>query len=57
MNGVVVNGTNTRETIIDVGPVHATAERHRTIPLPPVVWGLAVVGGVLLLMAGNRRLT
>ena len=47
----------TRETIIDVGPVHATAERHRTIPLPPVVGGLPVVGGVLLLMAGNRRLT
>lgn len=47
----------TRDTIIDVGPVHATAERHRTLPLPPVVGGLAVVGGVLLLLAGRRRLT
>lgn len=47
----------TRETIIDVGPVHATAERQKTLPLPPVVGGLAVVGGVLLLMAGKRRLT
>ena len=47
----------TRDTIIDVGPVHATAERHRTLALPPVVGGLAVAGGVLLLMAGRRRLT
>jgi hypothetical protein len=50
-------GYTTRETIIDIGPVHATAERHRTIPLPPVLGGLAVVGGVLLLVAGQRRLT
>lgn len=47
----------TRDTIIDVGPVHATAERHRTLPVPPVVGGLAVVGGVLLLLTGRRRLT
>jgi hypothetical protein len=47
----------TRETIIDVGPVHATAERHRTLPLPPVVGALAVLGGVVLLIAGKRRLT
>jgi hypothetical protein len=46
----------TRETIIDVGPVHATAERHRTLPLPPVVGALAVVGGVVLLIAGKRKL-
>jgi uncharacterized membrane protein HdeD (DUF308 family) len=47
----------TRETVIDVGPVHATAERRRTLPLPPVVGALAVVGGVVLLIAGKRRLT
>jgi hypothetical protein len=46
----------TRETIIDVGPVHAT-ERHRTLPLPPVVGALAVLGGVVLLIVGKRRLT
>jgi uncharacterized membrane protein HdeD (DUF308 family) len=47
----------TRETVIDVGPVHATAERHRTLPLSPVVGALAVVGGVVLLIAGKRRVT
>ena len=44
----------TRETIIDVGPLHATAEREKTLPIPPLVGGLAVVGGVVLLMAGKR---
>jgi len=45
----------TRETVIDVGPVHATAERHRTLPLPPVVGAIVVAGGVVLLVAGMRR--
>jgi len=44
----------TRETVIDIGPVHATAERHRTLPLPPVVGAIAVVGGIVLLVAGAR---
>jgi hypothetical protein len=44
-----------RETVIDIGPVHATADRDKTIPLPPVVGGVAVAGGVLLLIAGSRR--
>ena len=45
----------TRETVIDVGPLHATAERHRTLPLPPVVGAVAVAGGVVMLVAGMRR--
>lgn len=45
----------TRETIIDVGPLEATAERERTVPLPPVLGVVAVVAGVGLLIAGRRR--
>ena len=44
----------TRETVVDIGPVHATAERHRTLPLPPVVGAVAVVGGIVLLVTGAR---
>ena len=44
-----------RETVVDIGPIHATADRQKTIPLPPVVGGVAVVGGVLLLIAGARK--
>lgn len=45
----------TRETIIDIGPLEATAERQRTMPLPPVLGVVAVAGGVALLIAGRRR--
>ncbi len=44
-----------RETVIDVGPVHATADRQRTLPLPPLVGIAAVAGGVALLVAGMRK--
>ena len=46
-----------RETVVDIGPVHATADRQKTVPLPPVVGGLPLVGGVVLLVAGARKAT
>ena len=45
----------TRETVVDIGPVHATADRQRTLPLPPVLGIVAVAGGVVLLFAGARK--
>ncbi len=44
----------TRDTVIDIGPLHATAERHRTLPLPPVVGIVALAGGIALLVGGSR---
>jgi UDP-N-acetylmuramyl pentapeptide phosphotransferase/UDP-N-acetylglucosamine-1-phosphate transferase len=47
----------TREKkVLDVGPVHVTSESHERIPLPPILGGLALVGGVVLLVigAGNK---
>ena len=44
-----------RETVVDIGPIQATAERQKTVPLPPVVGAAAVVGGVLLLVVGRRK--
>ncbi len=44
-----------QEKVLDVGPIHATAEKHERIPLPPVIGGLALVGGVVLLVVGARR--
>jgi hypothetical protein len=43
-----------RETVIDIGPLHATADQQKTLPLPPVLGALAVAGGVALLFAGVR---
>ena len=45
----------TRETIIDIGPLQATADRERTLPLPPVLGIVALVGGVVLLISGARK--
>lgn len=46
-----------RETVIDIGPLQATANRQRTLPLPPVLGIAAVAGGVVLLIAGVRKHT
>ena len=45
----------TRETVLDLGPIHATAEREKTFPLPPVLGIAAVAGGVALMVAGVRK--
>ncbi|MBK8789622.1 MAG: DUF3185 domain-containing protein [Holophagaceae bacterium] len=45
----------TREKVVDVGAIHVTAERTRSIPLPPVFGILAIVGGGVLLVLGNRN--
>jgi hypothetical protein len=45
----------TRETVIDIGPIKATADREKTIPLPPIFGIVAVAGGVALMMAGKRK--
>ena len=44
-----------KEKVVDIGPIEATAERRETIPLPPVLGGLALVSGVALMIAGSRR--
>lgn len=46
-----------RETVIDIGPLHATADREKTVRLPPVLGVAAVAGGVVLLIAGVRKRT
>ena len=45
----------TRETVIDIGPIEATAERERTFPLPPILGIAAIAGGVALMMTGRRK--
>lgn len=44
-----------RETVLDLGPLHATADRQKPLPLSPVLGGVAVAAGVALLVSGARR--
>jgi uncharacterized membrane protein YidH (DUF202 family) len=43
-----------REKVLDIGPVQATRETHEMIPLSPVAGIVAIVGGVVLMVAGSR---
>ena len=45
----------TREKVIDLGPIKATKETEKTLPLPPILGGLALAGGVVLVAVGSRR--
>jgi hypothetical protein len=55
----VYQGINykSRDTVLDIGPLHATAEREHTLPLPPLVGIAAVAGGAILMVMGSRRTT
>jgi uncharacterized membrane protein len=45
----------TREKVIDAGPLQVSADRQKTIPLPPILGGLCLVGGIVLVLAGNKK--
>ncbi len=44
-----------QENVMDVGPMHVTTETHERVSLPPILGGLALVGGVALLIVGARK--
>jgi uncharacterized membrane protein len=45
----------TREKVVDLGPIQVTADKTKTLPLPPIVGGIALVGGIVLLVMGSRK--
>ena len=45
----------TQEKVVDLGPIQMTAEKTKTIPLPPILGAIALVGGIVLLVLGNRK--
>jgi uncharacterized membrane protein YidH (DUF202 family) len=45
----------TREKLIDIGPVKVTATEKKTIPLPPIVGGVAIVAGIALILVDRRK--
>jgi uncharacterized membrane protein len=44
-----------REKIIDIGPIQATADTQKTIPLSPLLGGLVLVGGIVLVVLGAKK--
>jgi hypothetical protein len=45
----------TREKVVDIGPIHATRDETHNVPLPPIAGALALVGGIVLMVAGNKK--
>ncbi|OGD21830.1 MAG: DUF3185 domain-containing protein [Candidatus Aminicenantes bacterium RBG_13_59_9] len=45
----------TREKLLDIGPLKVTASERKTIPLPPVVGGIALVAGIALVLADRKK--
>jgi hypothetical protein len=44
-----------REKIVDLGPIEATAETKKSVPIPPILGAAAIVGGIVLVVAGARK--
>ena len=44
-----------QEKVLDLGPIHATAEKQEHVSIPPILGGLALVGGIALLVVGGKK--
>ena len=44
-----------QEKVLDIGPIHATREDHEHVSIPPVLGGLALVGGIALIVVGGKK--
>jgi len=49
-----INYTRT-EKLLDLGPIQATTETQKRIPISPILGGIALIGGIVLLVAGARQ--
>jgi hypothetical protein len=45
----------TQEKLVDIGSLHVTTTERKTIPLPPIVGGIALVAGIALVLAERKR--
>ena len=44
-----------QDRVVDLGPLHVTAERTHTLPLPPIAGAVALLGGVALLIFDRKK--
>jgi len=45
----------THEKVLQFGPLEATKKTEKTIPLPPILGGFALVGGIVLIVIGIKK--
>jgi hypothetical protein len=44
----------TQKKVVDIGPIHATRDETHRLPLPPILGGILLVTGIVLLISGSR---
>jgi drug/metabolite transporter (DMT)-like permease len=44
----------TQKKVLDMGPIQATKQEHHTVPLPPILGALALIGGVVILVSDRK---
>ena len=45
----------TRDKVVDIGPFHATRDETHTIPVPPIMGAVALLGGIVLLVTAGKK--
>lgn len=55
--GLIWGGVSWTEekTVVDLGPIEAKAETEESIPVSPIVGGIALVAGIVLLVVPSRK--
>jgi len=48
-------GYTHQEKVLDIGPIHATADEHERVSIPPIFGGLALVGGIVLVIIAAKK--
>lgn len=44
-----------KENIVDAGPLHISADRQKTVSWPPVVGGVVLIAGIVVLLTGGKK--
>ena len=45
----------TKEKVVDIGPIEIHDKDKHHVPLPPIVGGAMIVGGVVLVVMGGKK--
>jgi uncharacterized membrane protein len=45
----------TQENVAKLGPLEVNKETEKSVPVGPIVGGIALVGGIILVLAGNKK--
>ena len=50
-------GYTHQEKVLDVGPIHATTDEHERVSIPPILGGLTLVGGIVVVIIAAKKVS